>query len=241
MLARHESHLDHLPEQPEHEVRPPLDHVLRADVDHLEADRLGRVDHQVLVLAHLERVARAEVEHALVDGVGRRHVDHLGEQHTVRDRAEELIRVRDGQQVLQLRVPAELAVHEVGEGQHLLLGEAVDRAVALGGSGRLHHLRRLHALGRPAHSRCLPDDRAERRVRGHLLLLLHALRERCVAVEHGGSFRRSLHSAIAWAWAVPAVAACRIVLVVALRGSSLRGLQEEGHRVVWRARADFEV
>ena len=43
-------HLDHLPDQPEHEVRPPLLNVRGADVDHRDADRLGRVDRKVEVL-----------------------------------------------------------------------------------------------------------------------------------------------------------------------------------------------
>jgi len=57
---RHDSHLDHLPEQPEHQVRRARHDVARADVDDAAADRDRRVQREVEVLGHLEERERGD-------------------------------------------------------------------------------------------------------------------------------------------------------------------------------------
>mmetsp|Transcript_22668 Transcript_22668/g.49537 ORF Transcript_22668/g.49537 Transcript_22668/m.49537 type:complete len:217 (+) Transcript_22668:154-804(+) len=113
---REQRHLDHLPDEPQHEVRPHLDQVLRSDVDHGEPDGLGCVEREVEVLKHRERVARLRVDGALVDGVGHGDVDQLAQQHAVRDAREELAHLCKWQEVRQALVGGQFRIDEISEG-----------------------------------------------------------------------------------------------------------------------------
>lgn len=65
-----------------------LDNVTSTNVDNGAADALGRLDDDVVVLAHLEgikvlRFLSRNVHYSLVDGVWHAVVDKLGEDKTI--------------------------------------------------------------------------------------------------------------------------------------------------------------
>lgn len=73
---------------------PPLCNIGRANIDDGASDTLGRCDHDVVVLRHLEsiqRFARAWlVQYTRIDGVGDGIVDQFAEDETILTFIEEL-------------------------------------------------------------------------------------------------------------------------------------------------------
>ena len=126
---REQCHLNHLPDQAEHKVGAPLDHVLRADVDDGETDRLSGGEYEVLVLDEVEGRTRAKVDRALVDRLGHRHVEQLAQERAVGDGREEVADLGNRQDVREVGVVSELAVDEFDECGALLLVERVDDVV----------------------------------------------------------------------------------------------------------------
>ena len=98
--------------------------ILRADVDDVAADGLGRVDGDGLVLVDLEVVeVGALVEHTLVDGLRDGIVDELADEETIVHRGEERVVLGvDGQAAADVPVLVKGVVDVIGEGLLLLHG-----------------------------------------------------------------------------------------------------------------------
>ena len=86
IIAKYErAHRYDLPDEPEHDVLPPLAQDVAVHVDDVAADGLGAVDGQGEVLVALEEGERLgarglAVDHAGVDRVGHGEVDQLAAQ-----------------------------------------------------------------------------------------------------------------------------------------------------------------
>ena len=79
---------DNLPDEAEDEMLPHFDNVAAANVDHREADTLGGLDNDVVVLRHLEVVEvlglpPGNVEDTLVNGIRYAVVDELRQDQAV--------------------------------------------------------------------------------------------------------------------------------------------------------------
>mmetsp|Transcript_11248 Transcript_11248/g.35887 ORF Transcript_11248/g.35887 Transcript_11248/m.35887 type:complete len:332 (-) Transcript_11248:59-1054(-) len=175
--------LHDLPHKAQHEMGclHAVHHVVRADVDHHTADRLGRVQRQVQVLVDLVNVQVPrpwQVERALVDRLRHRLVDQFAEQHAVAHTREEIHAVWIQRQHRQLRVSLERVVDVLCEGALLSVRERV-----LGAALALHLEQRRRFLDHALESRRAALPRA----------VAHALDDQEELVELDGAALIDVH------------------------------------------------
>lgn len=112
---------DNLPNEAEDKMLPHFNNVTTANVDHGAADTLGGLDHNVVVLRHLEMVEglglpAGDVKDTLIDGVWYTVVDELRENQAVLALVEHLERVgREGEAAPNVGITGEDGINVAGK------------------------------------------------------------------------------------------------------------------------------
>lgn len=120
-----------LPDQTKDKMLANLDDVASTNVDDGATDTLGRLDDDVVVLAHLESIQvfsllSGHVHNSLVDGVGYAVVDELGQYQAILALVEHLEGVgREGQSRADVGVAGENGVDVTSELRPLILVDGV--------------------------------------------------------------------------------------------------------------------